>query len=56
MQPLDRRLDEAYLLLVAAGAAGDQRAVLLAGLESEILQEALRDIEIRHFQRVMMQP
>jgi hypothetical protein len=56
VQPLDRRLDHAHLLLVAAWAMGDQRAVLLAGLEPEVLQETCCDIEVRHFQRVMVQP
>ena len=56
VQPLGRRLDEADLLLVTAGALGDQRPVLLPGLQAEVLQEPLGHLEIRHFQRVVMQP
>jgi hypothetical protein len=40
MQALDRRPDQAHLLLVTARAPGHQRAVLLLGFEAEVLQEA----------------
>jgi len=56
MQSLGRRLDEPHLLLITAGARGDQRAVLFRGFEAEVLQEALGHLEVRYFQRVMMQP
>ena len=56
MQPLGGCLDEADLLLVTAGAVGDQRPVLLSGLQAEVLQEPVGHLEIRHFERVVMQP
>jgi hypothetical protein len=56
VQPLGRRLHKPHLFLLPAGALGDQRPVLLTGLQAEILQEALGYRQVRHFQRVMMQP
>ena len=56
MQPLGRRPDEPHLLLVTAGARGDQRPVLFRGLQAEVLQEGLGHLEVRYFQRVMVQP
>ena len=38
------------------GAHGDQRSVLLSRLQTEVLQEALGHRQIRHFQRVVVQP
>ena len=56
MQSLGRRLHETDLLLVTAGAVGDQRPIFLPGLQAEVLQEAIGHLEIRHFQRIVMQP
>ena len=55
VQPLGGRLHHPDLFLAAAGALRDERPVLLAGLQAEVLQEALGHREVRHFQRVMMQ-
>jgi hypothetical protein len=51
-----RRLHQPHLLLVTAGAHGHQGSVLLAGLQAEILQEALGYRQVRDFQRVVVQP
>jgi hypothetical protein len=56
MQPLGRRLQKPYLLLITAGAGSDKRPVLLPGLQAEVLQEALGHRQVRHFQRVVVQP
>jgi hypothetical protein len=55
VQPLGRRLHHPDLLLVAAGTLSDQVAVLLSGLQAEVLQEPLRHLQVRHFQRVVVQ-
>jgi len=56
VQPLGGRLDQPHLFLIATGAHGDQRPVLLPGLQAEVLQEALGHRQVGHFERVMVQP
>jgi hypothetical protein len=56
VQSLGRSLHHANLFLVTAGALGDQVAVLLAGLQTEVLQEPLGYFQVRYFQRVVVQP
>jgi hypothetical protein len=56
VQPLGPRLHEPNLLLVAAGTLGDQRPILLSGLQAKVLQEPFCHFQVRHFQRVVMQP
>ncbi len=56
VQPLGRRLHQPDLLLVTAWTLGDQRPVLLPGLQAEVLQESLGHGQVRDFQRVVVQP
>ncbi len=42
------------LLLVAAWALGGQRARLLGGLQAEVPQEAVGDLQVRHFERIVV--
>ena len=55
MQPLGRRLHQPHLLLLASGAHGHQRPVLLPRLQAEVLQEALGHRQVGHFERVVVQ-
>ncbi len=56
MQPFGRRLQEPHLLLITTGTGGDERPVLLPGLQAEVLQEALGHRQVGHFKRVVVQP
>ena len=49
------RLKQPDLFLVAAGALGDQRPVLLLSLQAEVLQETLGHRQVRYFQGVVVQ-
>jgi hypothetical protein len=56
VQPLGRCLHHPDLLLIAAGALGDKQPVLFPGFQAEILQEPFRHLQVRYFQRVVVQP
>jgi hypothetical protein len=55
VQPLGRPAHHPHLLLTAARALGDQRAVLLGGLQAEVGQETIRDLQVGNFERVVVQ-
>jgi hypothetical protein len=56
VQPLGRRLHQPRLLLIATRAGRHQQPVLLSRLQAEVLQEALGHRQVRHLERVMVQP
>jgi len=51
-----RRLHQPRLLLIATRAGRHQQPVLLSRLQAEVLQEALGHRQVRHLERVMVQP
>jgi len=54
MQPFRLAAGHPDLHLVAAWTVGDQRACLVRRLQAEVLQEAVRDLEVGNRERIVV--